>query len=130
VKHARANDLIKSRAQVTYMFDVELVDVEILQSILFLKLLRVMHASCAAIDAGHMSLWPSQRVLGCLRCPASCDQDGLIFLIDAARPKKVKVRLSPSVFLPLMTIFVQAVQWRRIGIPIVEITYLIRYADS
>jgi hypothetical protein len=129
VKHTRANDLIKTHSQVSYMFDIELVDVKILESMFFLELLRVIHTGCAAVDASHLSLWPPQHMLSRLGCPASCDQYGLILLIKAVRPKNVKVRSLPFLVLPLMMIFVQAIKWRRIRIPIVKITYLIRCAD-
>ena len=75
VEDAGAHDLIKARLQFMCPLEGELVDLEVVQVILAFELLSMVHAPRAKVDAGHSSPGPTQRMFGCLRCPAAGDQD-------------------------------------------------------
>jgi hypothetical protein len=101
-----AHYLIEAHPQLIYALDRKLVDLKILQIVLFLELLSVAHTGRTAIDAGDLSVRPSQRMFGCLRCPTSGDKDTLVFPINVTRPKQVKVGSPPLAILPTLLIFV------------------------
>jgi|GEM_PF-4685608 len=71
-----ADNLIEAHFQVTYPLDGKLADLEIVQVVFPLELLGTAHTRCAEVDAGNLSRRPTQSMLGCLRCPATGNQDG------------------------------------------------------
>src|SRR5206468_2436915 len=84
----------------------------------------------AAVDAGNLSLGPTQRMLRCLRRPAAGDEDGLVFFIRPSGPKQMIVRAASLRILPLPLIFFQAIDRWRIRVTVVELTNFFGYIDQ
>src|SRR6266487_5304226 len=129
MKNPGAHDLIKAHVEVTYLLDFKFVDLKIFQVVFSLESLRMAHTRCAAVDSCNLSPGPAQRMLGRLRCPAACDQDGLVFYIRSGRPKQVIVRAASLPVLPELAIFVQIIDRWRIRITVVEVPHFPRYIN-
>src|SRR5208282_5936021 len=99
----------------------------IFQVVFSLELLGVEHADCAAVDAGNLGRGPTHRMLGCLRCPATGNEDGLVFPIRSIGPKKMIVRAASLLVLPDPLIFFQVIDRWRIRISVVEVPDLVGY---
>src|SRR5262245_38952280 len=100
MKNPGADYLIEARFQIVYPIDGELVDLEIVQVVFPLELLRTMHTGCAKVDADNLSRRPTQSMLGPLRCAAAGNEDGLIFSIGSYRPEEVILRPASLSVLP------------------------------
>src|SRR5579872_50086 len=127
MKNAGAYDLIETHPEVVHSLDVKSVNLQIRKVVFFLKLLGLAHAGCTAVDTGNLSRGPAQRMLGRLGCAAACDEDGLVFPIRSAGPKKVIVGAASLRVLPELLIPLQIVDRRRIGITVVEIPHFTCY---
>src|SRR5579872_3875330 len=127
MKNAGAYDLIETHPQVVHSLDVELVNLQIRKVVFFLMLLGLAHAGCTAVDTGNLSRRPAQRMLGRLRCPAARDEDGLVFPIRSAGPKKVIVGAASLPILPEPLISLQIIDWWRVRITVVEIPHFTCY---
>ena len=79
------------------------------------------HARCTEIDPGNLSRRPTQGMLGRLRCPATGNQNGVVFSIGSSRPKVMIVNPALLPVLPEPSIFLKAVDRWGIRIPLVEI---------
>ena len=126
VENAGADDLIEGRPQRADALDGKLVDLEIVEIVFPLERLGVTDAGRAEVDARHLRLRPAQGVFGRLRRPAAGDQDRLILAVGLRGPGEVKVRAAPLRVLPQAAVVVQAVDGRRIGMPLVEGADLLR----
>ncbi len=82
-----AHNLIEARLQFVYPLDGKLVDLEIVQVVFSLEFLGMAHTCRAKIDARNLSLGPTHRMLGRLRCPAAGNKDGPVFSKRAGRPE-------------------------------------------
>src|SRR4029453_6807349 len=102
VEHARTHNQIELALQLADMFDRQLPDLEILQVVLLLQLLRVRDARGADVDSDHAGIWPAERVFGGLPRSAPGDQDVERRTVRLAGPQQVEfgpmaVRVSPLV---------------------------------
>src|SRR5580765_2347884 len=79
------------------------------------------HARCTEIDPGNLSRRPTQGMLGRLRCPATGNQDGQVFLIRSRRPEEMIVGAASLLVLPEPSIVFKAVDRPGIRVPFVEV---------
>jgi hypothetical protein len=103
------------------------VDLKIFQVVFSLKGLRSKDTSRATVYAGNLTFWPTQSVLCRLRCPASRDQNGMVFSIRVVRPKKMIVCAASLAVLPEPLIFFESLDRWRVRITFVEIPDLFCY---
>src|SRR4029453_11166380 len=120
-----ADDLIEAHLQVAHPLDGKLADLEIRQVVFPLELLGTAHTGCAEVDAGNLSRRPTQGVLGRLRCPATGNEDGLVFPIGRCGPEEVIVGAAFLEVLPEESIFLEAVDRRWIGMTLVERAHIL-----
>src|ERR1700751_5931583 len=123
MENSGANNLIEAHPQIVNSLYRDLVDLKIVQVVFFLELFRAAHTCFATVDAPNLRLGPTQRVLGCLGCSTTRDEDRLIFFIRPARPKKMKVRTTSLAILPLPLILFQTIDRWRIRITVVEVPH-------
>ena len=130
MEHAGTHDLIEARLQFARPLDGKLADLEIVQVVFPLELLRTAHAGCAEVDAGHLSRRPAQGMLGRLRGPAAGNEDGVIFPVRSGGPEEMIVRAASLPVLPEPAIVVEAVDRPWIRITVVEGADLLRDAPA
>ena len=87
VENSGAHDLIEARLQVAYTLDWQLVDLEIVQAVFPLEVLRMPHTRRADVYAGDLCRRPAHGMLRRLRCAAAGNEDRLVFSVGSARPK-------------------------------------------
>src|SRR5271170_3652797 len=129
MENSGANNLVEFCPQVAHALKSELVDLKIFQIVFLFEQLGAAYARCATVDAGDLSQGPAQGMLRRLRGTTTGDEDGVVFLIRAAGPKKMMVGAAPVAVLPEPLIFFQVIDGRRIWIPVVEVPDLFCYVD-
>ncbi len=129
MENSRAHNLVKVRLQLVYLLDGKLVDLEIVQVVFSLELLGVTYTRCTKVDAGNQGRWPTQGMLGRLRCPAACNEDGMIFPIGSGRPKQMIVRAASLLILPEPPVSLETIDRPRIRIAVVEVSDLVRHTS-
>jgi len=128
MEHPCTNDLVEAGLQLTRQLDGQLADLQLVQAVCALELLRGPHARCAEVDAGHLGRRPAQGVLGGLRCSAPGDQDRSILPVGAGGPEEMMLGATSLRVLPEFAISVEVVDRARIRIPVIEVPDLIRHS--
>src|SRR4029453_15637808 len=121
VEHARTHNQIEVALQLADSFDRQLPDLEILQVVLLLQLLRVRDARGADVDSDHAGIWPAERVFGGLPLSAPGDEDVEIPTIRLVGPQQVELGAMAILVSPLVTRAIQIGDRWRIGMAGVEI---------
>ena len=121
VQDSRTDNLVESGCQLRDSLNRQLVDLKIRKLIFSLQLLSVAYTGRAEIDTRHLGRRPAHRVFGSLRCPASRDQDGLVFTVGTEGPEQMIVRAPSTVILPKLAILIKIVDRTRVGVTIVKV---------
>src|SRR5262245_52645657 len=116
-----ADDLIETHPQVFDALDGQVVNFEIVEFVLALERLRAAHARGAEVDAGDTRTTPPQGMLRCLRGAAAGNQDGEIISVGVGGPEEMVIGAASLRVLPVTLIGVEAVDWRWVGKPLVEV---------
>ncbi len=121
MEDAGADNLVETHPQFADVLDRQVIHLEIVELVFALERLRGAHARGAEVDADHTRRRPSQRVLGGLRGAAAGNQDGKIILVGFGGPEQMVIGAESLRVLPVTLIGVEAVDGRRVGIPLVEV---------
>jgi hypothetical protein len=109
MEYAGTHDLVEARLQFTRPLDRKLANLEIIQAVFSLEILRAPYACRAKVNAGHPSRRPTQSMLSSLRCAAAGNQDGEVFPVRSGRPEQMIVRAASLPVLPEPAIFIEAI---------------------
>src|SRR6185369_8878087 len=126
MEHSSADYLVECRIEFSNAFKRQLNDSEIVQLVFQLQLIRSVDTRRTEIDARDLCVRPTDRMLRCLRCATSGNQDRMVFTKWFGRPKKMMIHATPHRIVPTFAILLKALDRRRIRMSFVELLNVAR----
>ncbi len=123
VQHASANDVLEALTEFGRALHSELAHLEVGERVLALQPLRERDAVGADVDPDDLGAGPAQRVVGGLGGAAAGHQYAPVFAVGLGGPEEMVFGASAPV-IPGLTIGLQVVHRRRVGMTFVKGTHL------
>jgi hypothetical protein len=121
MQHSGADHQVERASNLPDALDRELMEFEVLEIILALKIARVAQARVTDVDCGDSRIGLAKRVPRGLRGAASGNQDFLSSPRLLGRPHQMELGPATVWVLVVVAVYVQTCAWRRIGHPFVEV---------
>src|SRR5271165_5936910 len=129
VQHPGADHMFETASQFRRTLHWQLTHVKIVELAFLLELLGVFDAADADIDPGDLGARPGDGVLGCLRGSTARDQYAAIIPVGLIWPEQAGIG-APPIIVPALSMALQAIDRRRVGVTLVKGAHLLRYAGG